>query len=537
MSFLETVLSIVEHLPKPIGREASRLGVNYFAASTPARPRAFSLWSAEPKPPGDASGPITDYTSWPSLVDRRWNGRHLPPADPAYVSALPKDEPPNAASQTVGQITELFARRGRMKTSRSSLLFMFFAQWFTDSVLRIDGTDRRKNTSNHDIDLCQIYGLSEETTRLLRTLSEDASERGKLRSQRIGPKNEEHLDYLCERNGGGGFKVKDRYRALPYADKLDAIVGEFPVERRAKLYATGLERGNSSVGYVAISTIFMREHNRICDELRERYPTFDDERLFQTARMINIVLLLKLIVEDYINHILGKKLFVLDHSFAEKEHWYRANWIALEFDLLYRWHALVPDAIRVNGSDVLPSEFRTNNALLEELGVAALITTASTQAAGKIGLGNTPGFLLGAEYQSLRMGRDFRLRTYNEYRRQFRLDPLDRYDQLTSDAELRAKLEALYGPIENLEYLVGLFAEEATGESLFGELLNRMVAYDAFTQIFSNPLLSSNVYGEATFTPEGLAIIEGTRSFQDLVDRNLSAGSHATASLGLVQPG
>lgn len=120
MSFLETVLSIVEHLPKPIGREASRLGVNYFAASTPARPRAFSLWSAEPKPPGDASGPITDYTSWPSLVDRRWNGRHLPPADPAYVSALPKDEPPNAASQTVGQITELFARRGRMKTCRAT---------------------------------------------------------------------------------------------------------------------------------------------------------------------------------------------------------------------------------------------------------------------------------------------------------------------------------------------------------------------------------------------------------------------------------
>ena len=35
---------------------------------------------------------------------------------------------------------------------------MFFAQWFTDSFLRTSLTDYRKNESNHEIDLCQIYG-------------------------------------------------------------------------------------------------------------------------------------------------------------------------------------------------------------------------------------------------------------------------------------------------------------------------------------------------------------------------------------------
>lgn len=47
---------------------------------------------------------------------------------------------------------------------RSSLLFCFFAQWFTDSFLRTHPTDTRRITSNHQIDLCRIYGLDEPST-------------------------------------------------------------------------------------------------------------------------------------------------------------------------------------------------------------------------------------------------------------------------------------------------------------------------------------------------------------------------------------
>jgi prostaglandin-endoperoxide synthase 2 len=122
--------------------------------------------------------------------------------------------------------------------------------------------------------------------------------------------------------------------------------------RLDKMYATGLERGNSSVGYVALSLVFLREHNRICDELFRQNPSWQDEQLFQTARMINICLLLKLTVEDYINHIAGQRIFRLDPSFAEQQNWYRTNWIALEFDLLYRWHGLVPDSLIVNKATV-----------------------------------------------------------------------------------------------------------------------------------------------------------------------------------------
>jgi prostaglandin-endoperoxide synthase 2 len=521
MNIASTILELASIHPL-LTRSLNRHLINHFAAATTSRPRAFSLWS----PVADPSDPtvddyITDYTSWPGLINKRYSGRHLRPADPAYTSTLPVDVPYDGPGKPIGDVTGLFARQGAMKAGRSSLLFMFFAQWFTDSILRIDPRDRRKNTSNHDIDLCQIYGLSEETANLLRT-----HDKGRLASQQIA--GEEYLDYLCEGDGAGGFRARSKYAALPANQVgLDNVIGTFvglKPDRKEKLYATGLERGNSSIGYVAISTIFMREHNRICGVLARENRTWNDERLFQTARNINIVLLMKLVVEDYINHIFGHKVFRLDHEFAEEQHWYRANWIALEFDLLYRWHGLAPDAIRHAGNVIGASEFRCNNALLEQVGISPLIASASSQPAGKIGLGNTPDYLWGAEYAAIKMSRTFRLRPYNEYRELFGLPRMRGFDDLTKDVELAKKLEKMYGNIDRLEFLVGLFGEEGSESGLlFGDLLSRMVAYDAFTQIFSNPLLSRNVYGSDTFTDYGLDLIEKTTSIEVLVNRNVES--------------
>ena len=497
----------------------NRVATNMLCDATTPRPRAFSLWSHIKKHVKDTDqGPVGEYTTWPMLTDRVFSARHLPPADQSYINKLPKDLPyrPNSECPVIGDVTTLFARENTIKTSRSSVLFMFFAQWFTDSILRIDPADRRKNTSNHNIDLCHIYGLREETARLLRSNND-----GKLASQTIN--GEEYLDYLGEVDNDENWTVKKQYKDLPYAppEIVDRIFLDWPRKRRHKLYATGLERGNSSVGYVAISTIFLREHNRICGKLVRDYPKWNDERLFQTARMINIVILMKLVVQDYINHIAGTKLFSFDPRFMEKEQWYRSPWIALEFDLLYRWHGLVPDVINVGGKTYGHRKYRVNNDLLEDVGLAAIIDAASRQHAGQISLKNVPKFLLEAEYQTIKMGRDFRLRPYNEYRKHFGLDAVHSFEELTDDENLSTQLESMYGDINSVEFIVGLFARKHATNRLFGDLMYAMVAYDAFTQIYTNPLLSRNVYTARTLTEYGLDLINKTNTVQDLVSRNV----------------
>ena len=535
-----------------LGAWINRSITNQLASSTTPRPRPFSLWSPVAAVEGGASGPVSDYTSWPALTDRRFSARHLPPACESWTAALPDDAPGGPGKW--GPITSLFARGEVMQTDRSSVLFMFFAQWFTDSVLRTDPDDRRKNTSNHDVDLCQIYGLYEHEARCLRSHSG-----GRLSSQIIN--GEEYPDYLGERNETGEWQVKAKYSCVDPEGHVIPGKGLYPHgnsewvksalsksfapgtltpkqfnARLDKLYATGLERGNSSVGYMALSTVFLREHNRICQEL-STLPDLDwkddDERLFQTARMINTCLLLKLTIEDYINHIAGDSLFRFDTSFAESQHWYRTNWIALEFNLLYRWHGLVPDRLTVNGATVTQSSYRWNNELLEAEGLASIISNASAQAAGRISLGNNPDFLMGAEYQTIKMGRDFRLQGYNNYRQNFGLAKLKDFTELTRDNDLRQRLEALYGDIDKLELVVGLFAEDPQPGALFGSLMLTMVAYDALTQIYTNPLLSKAIYTTETLTAYGLELINATPIIDALVRRNLPADSSLLARLGV----
>jgi len=97
---------------------------------------------------------------------------------------------------------------------------------------------------------------------------------------------------------------------------------------------------------------------------------------------------------------------------------------------------------------------------------------------------------------------------------------------------LRQRLQALYGHIDKVEFVVGLFAQKRDKAALFGDLLNRMVAYDAFTQIYTNPLLAKSVYTQETFTSYGLELIDATNSIEDLVKRN-SSGADIKVSLGI----
>jgi prostaglandin-endoperoxide synthase 2 len=93
------------------------------------------------------------------------------------------------------------------------------------------------------------------------------------------------------------------------------------------------------------------------------------------------------------------------------------------------------------------------------------------------------------------------------------------FEELTTDSNVLRRLEALYEDIDQLEWYVGIFAEEYPDEMRMGELLSRMVANDAFTQALTNPLLDRNVFNEATFTQTGLQIISDSRSLQQIVAR------------------
>jgi len=207
----------------------------------------------------------------------------------------------------------------------------------------------------------------------------------------------------------------------------------------------------------------------------------------------------------------------MDPSFVEKQEWYRTPWIAAEFNLLYRWHSLIPENLQLNGQAV---SLVANYGLLRNEGLDAIFSAASQQSAGNITLNNVPDFMLPTELIMIEKGRQWCLPSYNQYRQQFNMDKLTQFSQFTKDTVLQSKLEELYGSVDQVELTVGLFAEESTGTTLTGALLTTMVAYDAVTQIYTNPLLAKVNYTAANLTTEGMARINKSKTFQDLMDRH-----------------
>ena len=73
---------------------------------------------------------------------------------------------------------------------------------------------------------------------------------------------------------------------------------------------TGLEiTGFTENGWVGLSllhALFALEHNAICDELKKHNPLWDDERLFQQARLVNAALLAKIHTVEWSTAILPK---------------------------------------------------------------------------------------------------------------------------------------------------------------------------------------------------------------------------------------
>ncbi len=510
MSITTSLVNLMNnHLPSPVGRLVNKVATNRLSASTHPRPNTFSLWS----PIGTKSP--SQYLTWHSVTDKRYFDLHMRPASEEYCKSLPSNEIVEGSPFPFGEVTDLFSRGDNFKKGRSSVFFMFFAQWFTDGFFRSDFHDGRKTTTNHNIDLAQIYGKNEEVALMLRS-----GNKGKLTSQMIN--GEEFPDSLGEIGDDGLWQVKEKYRELPYIKDVDVrkkVIDVVKEEKKINLYATGLERGNSILGNICFSTLFLREHNNICDELSLAYPTWDDDRLFHTARINNTVILMKLVIEDYVNHIAGLKVLQMDPSFAEKEKWYRTPWIAAEFNLLYRWHSLIPNSLELNGGE---EALVANYGLLRSQGLDAIFSAASKQQAGKICLQNAPGFMLPIERVMIEKGRSWCLPAYNEYRVQFGMEKLTKFSDFTADKGLQDKLKALYKTVDNVELTVGLFAEESKSYPITGSLLTTMVAYDAVTQIYTNPLLAKINYTKKNFSPEGMARIKKTKSFQDLVNRNMS---------------
>jgi prostaglandin-endoperoxide synthase 2 len=481
---------------RPLERVVNRLLINLAIERLPPRPYRLST--------------KRDFTTQDTLTDKTYNCRQLAPTE-SHVARTTPD---------LGAVVELFERKEFVPCEKSTVLFAYVAQWFTDGFLRSDRSaegdkrDIRRNESTHEVDLAQLYGLNDHATRMLR----DAAQPMLLASQ--GAPGEELPPALYHANGE---------RVAQFAGlRMIGTTAKYKDVDKTQLLAMGSDAANTQIGYAMLNTLFLREHNRIAREIAEENPAWSDDQIFAATRSVLTVLLIKVVIEEYINHIHPFHFeFRLDPRGFDKRPWMRPNWVAVEFNLLYRWHSLIPDRLEIGTGTLGIDEttFRTKD-LLSRHGLGGLVDSASRQRAGRIGLRNTAAFLLQrTERPSVEAGRKVRLRGYNEYREACKFRRAQTFEDISSDPQTVDALRAVYGHVDEVEFYTGLFAEDVAPNAVIPPLMGRLVGLHAFSQLMTNPLFSPELYNAKTFSRRGMEIIDERPTLAQIVQRNIPASS------------
>ncbi|XP_053137618.1 prostaglandin G/H synthase 1 [Hemicordylus capensis] len=437
------------------------------------------------------------YISWEAYANVSYFTRVLPPVPDDCPTPMGTKGPAELPDVHLVAERFLLRRTFRPDPQGSNLMFAFFAQHFTHQFFKTSGKMGHGFTRalGHGVDLGNVYGDNLERQHELRLFRD-----GKLK-----------------------FQVVDGEMYPPTV--LEAPVHmiypkHIPPEKQL---AVGQEVFGLLPGLMMYATLWLREHNRVCDVLKGEHPTWGDEQLFQTARLILIGETIKIVIEDYVQHLSGYYLQLkFDPELLFGVQFQYRNRIAVEFNQLYHWHPLMPDSFLIQDEDYSYQQFVYNTTLLTDYGVEALVEAFSKQRAGQVGGGqNINPNLLKVAIGVIEESRLLRLQPFNEYRKRFGMRPYTSFRELTGDEEKAAELEELYGDIDALEFYPGLLVEKSQPNGIFGESMVEIGAPFSLKGLFGNPICSPEYWKPSTFGGATGFEMVNTATLQKLVCRNV----------------
>ncbi|XP_020650765.1 prostaglandin G/H synthase 2 [Pogona vitticeps] len=444
------------------------------------------------------------YKSWEAYSNLSYYTRSLPPVEhncPTPMGVKGKKELPDS-----NIIVEKFLLRRKFipDPQGTNVMFTFFAQHFTHQFFK---TDHHKGPAftkglGHGVDLNHIYGETLDRQMKLRLLKD-----GKLK-----------------------FQMIDGEMYPPTVKETQAEMIYPPHTPEHLKFSVGQEVFGLVPGLMMYATLWLREHNRVCDILKTEHPEWDDEQLFQTARLILIGETIKIVIEDYVQHLSGYHFKLkFDPELLFNQRFQYQNRIAAEFNTLYHWHPLLPDTFQIHNQEYTYPQFLYNNSIMLEHGLSHMVQSFSKQRAGRVAGGrNVPAAVMKVAKASIDQSRQMRYRSLNEYRKHFLLKPFKSFEELTGEKEMAAELEELYGDIDAMELYPALLVEKPRPGAIFGETMIELGAPFSLKGLMGNAICSPEYWKPSTFGGKVGFDIINTASIQRLICNNV-AGCPLTA--------
>ncbi len=302
------------------------------------------------------------------------------------------------------------------------------------------------------------------------------------------------------------------------------------------------------VGLSLLHNLFAREHNVICDALKARYPAWNDEELFQRARLINAALIAKIHTIEWTPGILAHP--ALDFGM-------HANWSGVpfrvmravlgkdseaghgiigtptdqhsapyamteEFTSVYRLHPLVPDEMDVRRlgaaaqerCELVDMQGHGSRKFMETHGFENLLYSFGTAHPGAIRLHNYPNFLrrfrkddqplLDMAAVDIMRDRERGVPRYNRFRELVGKGRVKTFEEITSVPGAADKMRKIYkDDVDRVDLLVGLLAEDLPKGFGFSDTAFRIFILMASRRLKSDRFFTDD-YRAEVYTEFGL---------------------------------
>ncbi|CAH1389298.1 unnamed protein product [Nezara viridula] len=258
----------------------------------------------------------------------------------------------------------------------------------------------------------------------------------------------------------------------------------------------------NSLTYV-FATLWIREHNRVCDILAKIWPSWDDERLFDTARNIVTGELLVITLSEWYPVLMGYKTNLFyDPSYSTAEYALISNRLPIETFLALHWPNLIPDSFTVNNHTVVVTESLWNNLdqnLVKKFGLNNLIEAFAVSPSGQVSIENTLDILSETTKYILEMGRKLRIPSFNRMRAIAGLKPYNTFTDMMKTTKWNHILEKNYGNVDNIEFITGVLIEPNMNQrNALGETVTALFGPWLLKALLTHPLGSKFMWKPST---------------------------------------
>ena len=290
--------------------------------------------------------------------------------------------------------------------------------------------------------------------------------------------------------------------------------------------ASGHKRINTHPLFRIFATVLLRLHNHLANDFCNTNNELSSDEIFDKVKYK-----IRCFVLDTARKVLA--VVYTDNRKKKQDNFFRVaknnprlmrqsyKSVPYELKIAYTFHEFLPNEILINNKLMDSSNF-------SDITLAKWLDYLIKTPSGRICIQNTPEKTINIIIKYIEISRNMGLRRYNSYRKFMGFNEIKSFNDFNCLPEIRDKLKNMYNTIDEMDLIVGLYAEKIDVTGKYGcvdflpPVFNKLVSNGLSFLLLSDQTLDNN-FIKANFDDDDISFFDNSTSeLISIVVTNLS---------------